>query len=191
LNFLPWLLSTADGPGRPDVLTVARYKGRTGLTGRLEEQAAVSSREVLGSQGSLKGKAGKPRLFIFRTNADYANGSCAPEQSSIAESSCDLLAGSLRRRRLFRFYRFAAEPHRLGQFRASSGVIRRDHRIIRRQTPFGDIRPASSPWWVDRWRFSDLNFFPSSRQMMWSGVTDFLIDTAANAPGSAFWQATD
>ena len=31
-------------------------------------------------------------------------------------------------------------------------------------------------YWVRRWRLSDLNFFPSSRQTMWSAVIDFFTD---------------
>lgn len=39
--------------------------------------------------------------------------------------------------------RFAAEPHGLGQGRARSGVIRRDHGIVRRAGPiWRDIRPV-------------------------------------------------
>ena len=33
-------------------------------------------------------------------------------------------------------------------------------------------------YWVRRWRLSDLNFFPSSRQTIWSAVIDFLTDMA-------------
>src|SRR5204863_21990 len=47
------------------------------------------------------------------------------------------------------------------------------------------------PYWVLRWRFSDLNFLPSSRQIRKSAVIDFLIETAgtsfSSAAGAASW----
>src|SRR3954452_11327253 len=33
-------------------------------------------------------------------------------------------------------------------------------------------------YWVRRWRLSDLNFLPSSRQTRWSAVIDFFTETA-------------
>ena len=44
--------------------------------------------------------------------------------------------------------------------------------------PFARYSSGDMSYLEERWRLSDLNCFPSSRQMMWSGVIDFLTGTA-------------
>jgi len=71
-----------------------------------------------------------------------------------------------------------AEPHLLGELRPCRGVIGRHHRIIRRQTPLFAILIRRDAVPRAQMAFSDLNFSPSSKQTMKSGLIDRFTGTA-------------
>lgn len=59
-----------------------------------------------------------------------------------------------------------------------SSIARSNHAVVIWEAPLLPVLLRSEAVLSIRWRLRDLNFSPSSRQMMKSTVTDFLIGTA-------------
>ena len=74
--------------------------------------------------------------------------------------------------------RLAAEADLPGERLPLRRVVRRHHRVVRLEAPARAVLSGVMPWSVIRCRFSIFSFLPSSRQTMWSSVTERRIGTA-------------
>jgi len=70
------------------------------------------------------------------------------------------------------------QSHLFGELRSGRRVVWRHHGVVGPQTPFFAILLGRHIVLVRKWRLRDLNFFPSSKQMINSGVIDFFTETA-------------
>lgn len=123
-----------------------------------------------------------PRIRIW-TVVHCRNGRAAVFWGSARLQSDFLASGRWRRSRWCR--RFLPSP---AQTRAQArSVVEHslDHRVVGRETHFSRYCSGVRPYFAIRWRLRDLNFSPSSRQMMKSAVTDFLIGTAGRCSSTA------